>query len=299
MQAKPTDMRVFRSGWTAFMVLATSVPYLVFWFHTPAGYHYSWILPPFPEDSFAYMAWSRQAVNGSLLFQLKYTALPHAAFLFQPFFLVGGWISRLFGCDIGIVHWALKAVGVVLFFAAFYKYTDYLGLSRFQSIAASVFVGVSSGFGGLFAFLGLAKQWHIVPADLWMPEVSTYWSLLWNPLFPYSLTLIVLIVYCLDRGTRNARQSDFWLGGFAIGILALIHPYALPMLVAYAVIITVARRAPDALGFLLRFFAAAFPFVIYVVLVSILQPLMSQHSTRGKMVSPISWTTCSDSAFHC
>jgi hypothetical protein len=283
---KPIDMRAFRWAWTSFMVLATSVPYLVFWFQTPAGHRYSWILPPYPEDSFGYMAWSQQAAHGRLLFQLKYTALPHSAFLFHPFFLVAGWISRFFGCDIGIVHWSLKAVGVILFFCAFYRYIDYLKLSRLQSILASVLVGISSGVGGLLAFSGLAKQWQIVPADLRLPEVSTYWSLLWNPLFPYSLTLIVLIIYWLDSGTRDARKSDLWLGGFTTGILALLHPYALPLLFAYAVIVTVARRGRAALGFLLRFFAAASPLVLYVVLVSVLQPLVSRHSGRGGMKSP-------------
>jgi hypothetical protein len=212
-------MRAFRWGWTTFVVLATSAPYLVFWFQTPADHHYLWILPPYPQDSFAYMAWSQQAAHGSLLFQLKYTALPHSPFLFQPFFLICGWISRLFACDVGIIHWVLKAVGVVLCFAVFYVYTDWLELSRFQSIVASVLVGISSGFGGLFAFLGLADRRQIVPADLWMPEMSTYWSFLWNALFPYSLTLIVLIIYWLDRGTRDARKKDFWLSGVAAGVL--------------------------------------------------------------------------------
>ena len=199
------------------MLLTTSVPYLIFWFQTPADHRYSWILPPYPEDSFGYMAWSQQAAHGSLLFRMKYTGLPQSSFLFQPFFLICGWISRLFGCDIGIVHWALKAVGVVLFFVAFYKYTDWLEL-RFRSIVASVLVGISSGVGGLFAFFGLVDRWRIVPADLGMPKMSTYWSLLWNPLFPCSLTLIMLIIYWLDRGTRNARKINFWLGQ------PLMHP---------------------------------------------------------------------------
>jgi len=36
------------------MVLTTSVPNLVFWFQTPAGHRYRWILPAYPDDSFAY-----------------------------------------------------------------------------------------------------------------------------------------------------------------------------------------------------------------------------------------------------
>jgi len=53
--------------------------------------------------------------HGRLLFQIKYTALPHALFCSTPSFLVAGWMSALLGCDIGIVLWALKAVGVALF----------------------------------------------------------------------------------------------------------------------------------------------------------------------------------------
>src|ERR1700691_1118397 len=84
----PTGLRGFRTGWTAFMVLATSIPYLLNWRDTPPGRLYTWILPPYPEDSFAYQAWAQQAAHGALLFRDKYTALPHAAFLFHPFFLV-------------------------------------------------------------------------------------------------------------------------------------------------------------------------------------------------------------------
>src|ERR1039457_297696 len=80
-----TGIRAFRWGWTAFVVFATSVPYLLNWLHTPTGFHYTWIIPPYPQDSLGYMAWSQQAAHGSLLFKIKYTALPQSAFLFHPF----------------------------------------------------------------------------------------------------------------------------------------------------------------------------------------------------------------------
>ena len=70
-------LRAFRVCWIAFMIVATSLPYVLNWLSAPPGYHYTWILPPYPEDSFGYMAWSQQAARGSLLFRLKYTALPH------------------------------------------------------------------------------------------------------------------------------------------------------------------------------------------------------------------------------
>lgn len=284
-----TGLRAFRWGWTACLVLATSFPYLLNFASAPAGYRYTWILPPYPEDSLSYMAWSQQAAHGALLFKIKFTALPQSAFLFHPFFLICGWISKLLGCDIGIVHLAVKEVGVVLFFLLFYRYVDYLRLNNFQSVVASTLVGISSGLGGLFGF-GLGSnavgKLPITPADLSMPEVNTYWSLLWNPLFPYSLLLMLLAVYYLDRGTRDARQTDLWFGGLATGILALIHPYSQPLLLAFAGIIIVARRRTDWFPYLVRYFVAVLPFLVYVVLVSELQPVVLQHSSQGTMSSP-------------
>jgi hypothetical protein len=271
----------------AFMVAVTSLPYLLNFFSTPAGFRYTWILPPYPEDSLAYQGWSQQATHGRLLFQIKYTALPHASFLFHPFFLVAGWMSALLGCDIGIVLWVLKAVGVALFFVTFFKYADYLGLSGFQSTAASILVGISSGLGGLLVLLDLAGQSPaLIPADLWVVDANTFYSLLWNPLFPYSLTLMLLAIYWLDRGTREARKPDFWWSGLATGILALIHPYSQPLLFAFAVIIAVLRRRMEAPAYLWRHFLVLLPFLLYVFWAAAFHPLVSRHNAAGVMKSP-------------
>src|SRR5436309_978098 len=117
-------LTAFRLAWTAIVVAATSLPYLLNWFATPAGYHYTWIIPPYSEDSFGYMAWAQQAAHGAWLFTIKYTALPHKAFLFHPFFLFSGWMSALFSGNIGVVFLVMKAIGVVLFFAASFCVRD-------------------------------------------------------------------------------------------------------------------------------------------------------------------------------
>lgn len=276
----------FRLGWVVFLVLATSAPYLLNFFATPAGCHYTWIVPPYPEDSFGYMAWTQQAAQGHFLFQLKFTALPHSAFLFHPFFLIAGWLSRLLAGNVGFTLFVLKEAGVVFFLLAFFKYTDYLGLNRFQSIVATILAGVSSGLGGLLAYSGFADPSSNFSGDLWLVDMNTFWCLLWNPLFPYSLTLMLLALFWLDRGSRDGRTADLWLGGATTGILALIHPYSQPLLFAFAILITVLRRRASALAYLFRYFLAAIPFVIYVGLVAALHPLISQHDSTGEMTSP-------------
>ncbi len=268
------------------MLLATSAPYLVNFFTTPADSHYTWIVPPYPEDAFGYMAWTQQAAQGHFLFQLKFTALPHSAFLFHPFFLVAGWLSWLFAGNVGLALFVLKEAGVVFFLLAFFKYTDNLGLSKFQSVLATILVGVSSGLGGLLVWFGLADPSTNFSGDLWLVDMNTFWCLLWNPLFPYSLALMLLAVFWLDRGSRDGRKSDFWLAGAATGILALIHPYSQPLLFAFAVLVTVMRRKAAAWIYLSRYFLVAIPFVIYVGLVTTFNSLISRHDAAGEMISP-------------
>ncbi len=280
------SLRRFRWLWTAWMLLATSLPYFWNFVARPHGYRYAWILPPYRDDSYGYMAWSQQAAHGALLFKLKFTALPQTPFLFQPFFLICGWASRLLACNLGVVHFVAKEVGVVLFFVLFYKYTDYLDLTAFQSLLASVLVGISSGMGGAIALLFGVHEPPNISADLWMPEVSTYWSLLWNPLFPWSLALMLLAIYWLDRGTRDDRPRDLWLAGLAAGVLALIHPYSQPLLLAFAVLVIAVRKRSRSFGFLFRYLLPLAPFVGYLALVSLLQPLVRQHSSQGVMDSP-------------
>ncbi len=276
---------VFRLAWTAFVLVATSAPYLVNFFSTPSGYHYTWIIPPYPDDSFGYAAWAQQAAHGAWLFKIKFTAVPHAPFLFHPFFLICGRLSALFSCDVGTAFFAVKAIGVVLFFAVFYRYIDYLKLNTTASVVATILVGISSGLGGLFALAGWTRM-SIFPADLWMPEMSTYWSLLWNPLFPFSLSLLLLSIYWLDRGSREGIAADFWGSGIANGVMALIHPYSVPFLLAFAAILTVVRCGIKSIGYFGRYLGSALPFLIYMFWVSQSNRLVLQHSVQGAMKSP-------------
>lgn len=134
----------------------------------------------------------------------------------------------------------------------FYKYTDYLELTDFQTVVASIPVGVSSGVGGLAGLTGLTDRLPFQSADLWVPELTTYWSLLWNPLFPYSLLLMLWVIYQIDRGSRFKRKRDMWLAGLTAGLLALVHPYSQPVLLALAVIVITVRVREQAPSYLIR-----------------------------------------------
>lgn len=279
-------MRLFRAGWIAFMVVAASLPPLWNYLETPQGFHYTWVTPPYPQDILAYMAWSEQAAGGSVLFGIKYTSIPHAPFLFHPLFLVCGWLKALLPWDMGVIHWLVKGVGIILFWLVFFRYVDYLKLDPLPNVAATVLAGTSSGFGWIaYRFFGMKNNLAELPADLWIPDVNTFWSLSWNPLFAFSLTVLLLSLYSLDRGSREGKAGHMWLSGLAAGVLALIHPYCLPLLFTLAAGITFFRLRGKAAGMLMRFFAAALPFAAIVLLLSIFNPLAARHTLTGKMES--------------
>jgi hypothetical protein len=285
--------RWFRTSWIAFMVVASSLPYVVNYAAAPAGFHYTWIIPPYHQDSFAYMAWSEQAARGSILFKIKYTAIPHEAFLFHPLFLVSGWLKALLSWDIGIIHWVMKGLGVVFFWLVYFRYTDYLKLDPLQNFAATILVGTSAGFGWLYyGFFGYGVGGDPLnhPMDLWMPDANTFWSLLWNPLFAYSLTLLLLSLYFLERGTAERHARSMWLAGLTAGFLTLIHPYHVPLLFTLAACVTLFRLRREAPRMLARYYAAALPFVAVVFLISKLHSLVSQHSMSGEMTGPPLWS---------
>jgi hypothetical protein len=123
-------------------------------------------------------------------------------------------------------------------------------------------------------------------ADLWIPEVNTYWSLLWNPLYPYSLLLILLFFNYLERAIRERQRHFVYLSGCALGVMAFVHPYHVPLLYTIAITMLLLRMRRDVAPYLLGLFAISLPFVSIVYLISRLNPLAAQHTTTGLMASP-------------
>ncbi len=274
--------RRFLFAWAAFLVLLTTAPYLAAWWLTPKGWTYSWILPPYPADSYAYRAWAKQAFDGAWLFSLKFTSHPNRPFLFLPFFALAGRLARAAGADIGLTLLVLKAVGTGLFCRAFAALLRRLRFSRAQSTAACVFAGVASGAGGLLPLVwepALSRAW--TPTDAWLVDSNTFWSLLWSPVYPYSLALIVSCVRWADQAFGDDDARAAWLCGACVSLLAVLHPYPVAVLVPLVTALAAAKRSRGAAGLWLRFAAAAAPGAAYAAGLSVFHPLIRVHNAIG------------------
>lgn len=265
----------------ALIIAFTAAPYLLARLMVPAGFRYLWIFPPYPEDMLAYLAWSRQSANGHLLGALKYTTVPHAPFFFNPFFLLCGWIGGLTGMDLGVVHLLMKTAGVLVFLLALERFLEVLGLDDREQTAAMLFVAFASGIGGISGFRS---------SDLWMPEVNTGWSLLWNPLYPWSLALTVGTMTLMRKALDSGQPAHAARAGMAAGVLAVLHPYHLPLLLFVAAADALLRRGREAWRYVSWLIAAFIPFAIYPLWLATGVTVLQQHSVTGMMASPPLWS---------
>src|SRR5205807_8960299 len=69
-------------------------------------------------------------------------------------------------------------------------------------------------------------------------------------------------------------------------LMALIHPYSLPVVFAFALVVTFVRRKTTAFEYLWRYFAIPVPFAAYEAVLSIINPVLAKHSALGQMTSP-------------
>jgi hypothetical protein len=233
------------------------------------------------------MAWSEQASRGHLLFSIKYTAIEHPAFLFQPFFLACGWIASLTQLSIGFVHFLVKGVGVAFFFMIFFKFLGLLEMTDRQKILAALLVGLSSGLGWfLMKLIGTDGINTQLSGDLWIVDQNTFWSLLWNPLFPFSLGFFLLTIFFVERGTTVFQVNDGWWCGLSSLFLFLLHPYHVPVIISFILIVVVLRWDRRIWSFLWRCFSLISPAIIYLYLMSSFHIVSHQHTAAGKMASP-------------
>ncbi len=274
--------RKFRAAWTAAVLAATTAPYIANYLRTPAGQSYTWIIPPYPNDAYGYRAWAQQAYDGRWLFSLKFTALPNPANIFLPFFLIAGKLARLTGLDIGLVFLLLKATGTALFAAAFFDFLRVWRLNRDAAAAASAFAACAAGAGVFMPWIspgGVPHQW--MPVDAWLVDANTFWSLLWNPLFPFSLALILLAVSRAELATRDGDADAAWTCGAALALSALLHPYSLAVTLPLIAAMCAARgpgRKVRAWG---PIAALALPTLAVVLYTVWRNPLLRVHNDIG------------------
>ncbi len=205
------------------------------------------------DDHMVYAAWMRQATDGQVLFDNRFTTDPQPGLTFHLLFLVLGWIAKVVGIPLTLT---LARIGFS--YLAVRLLAEFVVRCGLQSFAGK-FALVTSVFGGGLAFL----NWHTFgdaytrgqtwlttllqgrqPIDNWQPEAFVFPSMLTNGLFMAALCLILWTLNCV----LDARHS--WRpvvpGVIAFGILMNVHSYDVALiamvLVAFVVSLVASRQ---------------------------------------------------------
>lgn len=230
----------------------TLVPYLFGWSLQglqAARAWYSWLGYNL-DDSCVYLAWMRQAADGSFFQRNLFTTEPQKGQQFNLFFLALGNLARLTHLPLLFVYHAARIVlGIALLRAVWWLLELLLPNARVRR-AAYLLVCFSAGLGWLPGFWrdsGIES-----PVDVWQPEAITFLCLYLSPLFLVSLLLMVGVLGWLwvAEQTRSLRPTLY--AGLCGLLLGNIHTYDVITLVAiwgtFLIIRTVIEHRLDVLG---------------------------------------------------
>ncbi|MBX3112910.1 MAG: hypothetical protein KF857_13000 [Fimbriimonadaceae bacterium] len=194
------------------------------------------------DDHMVYAAWMRQAMEGRILFDNRFTTDPQPGLTFHVYFLLLGWVAKVTGI-VGAVTLA-RVCFSFLFVWLLGRWLEASNVSTFVAKSALTLASLGGGVGFMvFTFFGqeitdksspvgaLTGGW--LPIDVWQPEAFVFPSMLTNSLFMVSLCLIVVVV----RAVIEARDSMRPVLGGALAFAALMNIHSYDVLLVTLVLV--------------------------------------------------------------
>ena len=202
------------------------------------------------DDHMVYAAWMRQAAEGHLLFENRFTLDPQPGLTLNALYLLLGWLSVAVGTlGATVLAQIVFAFTVPLLAADLISRSIEDRMTRRVALVLAVFgaglgflqfrsFGVALGAGDTGPFATLLNDG--LSADVWQPEAFVFSSLLTNALFGWALTLILVAIRAATLVRDDRRQI---LPGFiAMLLLANTHSYD-ALLVGMVLVAVVAGAA--------------------------------------------------------
>jgi len=221
----PAEIR-WAAAFAALVMLLTCLPYLYGWLIRSSGHYYSGLLTN-PDEHNVYLAYIRQVTDGAFFLIDPFTSEPQAGRVINLFFLSLGWLSRITHLAIPLVYHLARLVSGWLLLMAIYCLGAQILSSLFARRLSIVLAAFASGLGWLFR--SASGQAH--PIDygpgLIMPEAVTSLSLLLNPLFCFSMFLMIVVVGLGAHALHTESLSSAVLAGLSALLLGNVHTYDL------------------------------------------------------------------------
>ena len=229
------QLNIFRSfaKWFALAItVLVALPTLYCYLIRPAGSMYLGIQYNL-DDHMVYAGWMKQAMEGHLTFENRFTTDQQPALTIHLYFLALGWIAKIAGIPLtmtlarlGFTFLSVILLGRLIEFVTDKIYRRKIALAM-SVVGGGIGFAVWHNFGRLIVLPTNETLKGILldrlPNDVWQPEGFFLYSAFTNSLFMVSLCLIlgVLINVLKARETTKAILP----GAICFGLLMNVHSY--------------------------------------------------------------------------
>lgn len=270
---------------SAATLFAASLPYLFALAIQPEGTLYLGVHSNY-DDHAVYASWTKQAQEGEVFFENRFTTDEQAGKTIHLYFLAAGWLAKAVGIPIAL-H-AFRVVFGFLALVALYRLLE--GFIEDDRARATAFLLgiVSAGVGfAMWRNYGFAG-----PIDVWQPEAFVFPMLMQNGLFCAALWLILVV------WKRILDARDSWkpvaLGAAALLVLTNIHTYdtLLLAIVGFGLLAAMIGAGTFTWAWLARVAVigcGALPAVAWFVYVRGIDPVFAARAETETISAPIWW----------
>ena len=233
------------AGFAAIVMALTCLPYLYGLLICPEDAHYSGLLTN-PDEHNVYLAYMKQAQEGAFFLIDPFTSEPQQGRVINLFFLALGRSAALKHIPLPVEYHLARLISGWLLLMAIYC----LGAQAIASVSGRRLALALAAFASGFGWLLHPGPGQPHPIDygpgLVMPEAITSLTLLLNPLFCFSVFLMIAAIGLGAHALSSGQTRSAVLAGLATLILGNIHSYdVIPVtvvLAAYLVFLGSTRR---------------------------------------------------------
>jgi hypothetical protein len=212
--------------WTSMVMMISAIPYAYMYYATPPGMKFiGWLAAP--SDHNVYLAWMRQAMDGILFMEDKFTTEPHHRAFVLPLWLLLGKISSITGLGLILVYDIARILLGASLFLAVYVFVSQFCRAKALRNAAFILVTVSGGFGWILALISqfTGKPIAFSSVDLIATEALTFRAIHYHAHFALSLLLMLGVFMVTFHSVRSGRMRYAVVAGMLGFLLAFEHPY--------------------------------------------------------------------------
>jgi hypothetical protein len=123
-------------------------------------------------DRWIYYNLIEQVKDGHYLFKNFFTSEPHSYFIFDPFWLIIGFLAKIFSLSSPLAFHLSRFLLIPVFLITAYYLIAFFFEKKIKRKICFIFLVFASGLGWLWGSFSLGVS---TPIDLWVPEAFSFW----------------------------------------------------------------------------------------------------------------------------